>query len=165
MGELDDSLIELAELYAKSAEAELGDSLISIVLFGSVARRQCRPTSDIDLVAVLRGVPKTAMARRAILDPVRARVQPVLENLWNRGAFADFTETVLTADEAEETHRLYLEILEDGIILYDAGGFFARVLENLRAALRRMGAQRKSIGRLRYWDLKPDFRPGDVVEI
>ena len=165
MSELADRLIEMAELYAKSAETALGDRLISIVLFGSVARRQCHQASDIDLVVVLRDAPKAAMARRAILAPVRARIQPALENLWNRGVFADFTEIVLTADEAEKTHRLYLEIIEDGIILHDAGGFFARVLENLGATLRRIGAQRKSIGRLRYWDLKPDFRPGDVVEI
>jgi predicted nucleotidyltransferase len=29
--------------------ADLGHRLVSIVLFGSVARRQARPTSDIDL--------------------------------------------------------------------------------------------------------------------
>ncbi len=57
------------------------------------------------------------------------------------------------------------QLIEDGVILYDSGGFFAGVLERLGAALRQMGAQRKTVGNLRYWDLKPDFKPGDVVEI
>lgn len=81
------------------------------------------------------------------------------------GNFTDFTEIVLTAGEAEKTHALFLEVIEDGAILYDAGDFFAGVLLRLKEALRRLGAERKMIGHLRYWDLKPDFQPGDVVEL
>src|SRR5262245_32590236 len=44
--------------------AEFGDGLVSIVLFGSVARRQARPTSDIDLVLVADGLPRRLADRR-----------------------------------------------------------------------------------------------------
>jgi hypothetical protein len=63
------------------------------------------------------------------------------------------------------TTRHLLEVIEDGAILYDADDFFAGVLRRLKEALRRLGAERKMIGHLRYWDLKPDFQPGDVVEL
>lgn len=165
MGPLDEVLFGLARQYARCAEALLGDELVSVVLFGSVARRQCRSTSDIDLIVILRDAPKTSRGRRAILAPVRAELDPALENLWRDGLFTDFTEVILSMDEARKTHRLFLEVIEDGVILYDRNGFFAGVLERLRGALRRMGAQRKTFGNLRYWDLKPDFKPGDVVEI
>jgi len=39
------------------------------------------------------------------------------------------------------------------------------VLERVRERLRELGAQRKQPGTVRYWDLKPDFRPGEVIEI
>lgn len=165
MSELDARLLNLARQYSQSAGAVLGDGLVSIVLFGSVARQQCKPTSDIDLVVVLREAPMSARARRAILEPVRASVQPMLDQLWREGCFTDFTEIILTTSEAEKTHRLYLEIVEDGVILHDVGGFFAGVLARLKKTLRRLGAQRKTLGNLRYWDLKPDFKPGDVVEL
>jgi len=165
MGDLSDRLLEMARQYAEAARTVLGDRLVSVVLFGSVARRQCGPTSDIDLIVVLREAPLSARARRAILEPVRARLEPKLEELWREGKFTDFTEIVFTPSEAQKTHSLFLEVLEDGVILYDAGGFFAGVIRRLRDTLQRLGAQRKTIGRLRYWDLKPDFRPGDVVEL
>jgi predicted nucleotidyltransferase len=165
MGELDDRLLEVARQYTLSARAVLGDDLVSVILFGSVARRQCGPMSDIDLIVVLRDAPMNARARRAILEPVRAKVQPTLDELWHEGKFTDFTEIVLTTSEAEKTHSLFLEVIEDGVVLYDAGGFFAGVILRLKETLKRLGAQRKTIGHLRYWDLKPDFKPGDVVEL
>ncbi|MDP2871694.1 MAG: nucleotidyltransferase domain-containing protein [Bacillota bacterium] len=165
MSELNGRLLDLARRYAQSAEAVLGDQLVSVVLFGSVARQQCTPTSDIDLIVVLREAPRAAGPRRAILEPVRASLQPLLDDFWREGVFTDFTELIFAVGEARKTHRLFLEVIEDGVILYDSGGFFAGVLERLGAALRQMGAQRKTVGNLRYWDLKPDFKPGDVVEI
>ena len=165
MSELGVRLLGMAREYAQAGKDVLGDRLVSVVLFGSVARGQCSPTSDIDLIVVLREAPMSARARRAVLDPVRDRLQPALDELWQEGNFTDFTEIVLTTGEAEKTHALFLEVIEDGAILYDADDFFAGVLRRLKEALRRLGAERKMIGHLRYWDLKPDFRPGDVVEL
>jgi uncharacterized protein len=165
MSELNDRLFDLARRYAQTAQAVLGDDLVSVVLFGSVARGHGGAMSDIDLILVLREAPRSVGRRRALLEPVRTTLQPLLDDLWREGMFTDFTEIVFTADEASQTHRLFLEVIEDGRILYDAGGFFAGVLDCLRARLRQIGAQRKSFGKLRYWDLKPDFKPGDVVKL
>lgn len=54
---------------------------------------------------------------------------------------------------------------EDAILLYDREGFFAGMLQRLRSRLAELGAQRKQLGRLRYWDLKPDFQLGEVIEL
>lgn len=158
-------LIGLAHRYCAVATDLLGDRLVTMVLFGSVARREATATSDIDLLVIVDQAPRRVMVRRAILEPVRERVTPDLEELWQQDIFVDFSEFILTREEAAQTHRLYLDILEDGIILRDCDGFFAAVLAGLRAKLERLGAQRKRIGSFRYWDLKPDFKPGDVIEL
>jgi predicted nucleotidyltransferase len=49
--------------------ADLGSRLVSIVLFGSVARRQARPTSDIDLVLVAHDVPRVGAKECVELRP------------------------------------------------------------------------------------------------
>ena len=54
---------------------------------------------------------------------------------------------------------------EDARILVDRGGFFAAALEDLRTRLRRLGARRVWRGAEWYWDLKPDYRPGEIFEI
>jgi hypothetical protein len=56
-------------------------------------------------------------------------------------------------------------MVEDAVILYDRGGFFGRVLANLRQKLTALGAKRLEAGRVRYWDLKPDLKPGERFEL
>jgi len=45
-------------------------------------------------------------------------------------------------------------------------GFFADVLSRLRARLEESGARRYLDGDgYEYWDLKPDWKPGDLVTL
>jgi len=46
----DDLLARVADVYKK----ELGKDLVSVILFGSIAKKEERPNSDIDLVLVFR---------------------------------------------------------------------------------------------------------------
>jgi predicted nucleotidyltransferase len=141
--------------------ADLGDRLLSLVLFGSVARREAKPTSDIDLVVVVEGLPRRlADRRRPLLDSwerVRAaRALPPVE--WNL--------VVKSPAEAQYHSPLYLDIVEDGILIVDRGGLFAVVLGAMRERMRVLRSRRVYLpdGNW-YWDLKPDFRFGEVVEI
>ena len=163
MQDLSRTLQHQAERYAQVAQEVLGDNLISVVLFGSVARGEAQANSDIDLLVICRELPTGVFRRREVLEPVRERLQEVLDRLWEQGIYADFTEVIKTMEEAEKTHLLYLDMTEEARILLDRDGFFARVLDRVRGRLRELGAQRKKLGHLRYWDLKPDFQPGEVV--
>ncbi len=60
---------------------------------------------------------------------------------------------------------LYLDLTEDAVILHDRDAFFAQVLHRVRTSLKRLGARRIRQGATWYWDLKPDFQPGEVIEI
>ncbi len=60
---------------------------------------------------------------------------------------------------------LYLDLVEDAVLLFDRDGFFAGALEHLRRSLRRTGVRRLRLGKIRYWDLKPDLVPGEIFEI
>lgn len=70
-----------------------------------------------------------------------------------------------TPEEAEKGSPFFLDMAEDGRILYDRDGFFGRRLDRLREKLAALGARRISRGNGWYWDLKPDYKPGDVVEL
>ncbi len=139
----------------------MGDKLVSLALFGSVARGQARPTSDIDLVVVAEGFPKSLRDRR----------RPLLED-WERVRAArslravDWNLVTKTPEEARYHSPLYLDIVEDGILLLDRGGFFEAVLSEMRNRMRQLGSRRVYLDDgTWYWDLKPDYRFGEVVEI
>ena len=69
-----------------------------------------------------------------------------------------------TPEEASRITPLYLDLVEDSIILYDKDDFMRRVLDRLRR-LRELGARRVWRGKSWYWILKPDLRFGEVFEI
>lgn len=141
--------------------ADFGDRLVSLVLFGSVARREAGPSSDIDLLVVAEGFPRSlAERRRPLLEAWdRVRVSRDLRSVqWNL--------VTKSPDEARVRSPLYLDIVEDGIVILDRHGFFQAVLDGMRERMRVLGSRRVRLDDgTWYWDLKPDFRFGEVVEL
>ena len=139
----------------------LGSRLRSLVLFGSLARGQGTARSDVDLLVIADDLPRSLVERRrpllAAWSEARARhALPAVE--WNL--------VTKTPEEARHHSPLYLDIVEDGILLVDRGRFFETVLDAMRARMRELGSRRVFLDDGSwYWDLKPDFRFGEVVEI
>jgi hypothetical protein len=56
-------------------------------------------------------------------------------------------------------------MVEDALVLYDRNEFFAQELARLQKRLTQLGAKRVWKGNAWYWDLKPDYQPGEVFEL
>ena len=153
------------EKLVKLLQARLGDRLISIVVYGSVARGTARKDSDIDLLVVAEGLPKSRMKRQQIFLEVEEGLNSVVEELWSKGVHVDFSPIMLTPEEASKIRPIYLDMVEDAVVLYDKDMFFETILERLRKRLKELGAKRIWVGDKWYWMLKPDIRFGEVVEI
>lgn len=158
-------LFRLAQQYSHIAQEVVGDNLVSVVLFGSIARGEAHAGSDIDLLIVCRQLPHGTFLRQAVVEPVRRQLQTELDHLWQQGYSIDFTEHLKNKEEAAQTRLLYLDMTEEAVILFDRDTFFANILERLRTHLQQTGAQRRKLGTIRYWDLKPDFKSGEVVTL
>jgi uncharacterized protein len=163
--ELNDVLRELACRYADLAQEVLGEQLVSIALYGSVARGEAGPNSDIDLFVVLKEPPKGMLRRRALLGPVRERLTPELEKLWSRGMYTDFIEVIRSQAEAHHFHPLYLDMTAEANMLYDSEGFLGKLLHKVQERLNSLGAQRRKLGRLSYWDLQGQSGRGAEIEL
>lgn len=139
--------------------ALLGPRLVSVVLFGSVARGDAHDQSDIDLLIVAEGFPRRLSERRRPLLAEWAGVRgdlPAVE--WNL--------VTKTPEEASVRSPLYLDLVEDAVLLFDRDGFLEAVLDSLRARMRASGSRRTYLpDGSWYWDLRPGFRFGDVVEL
>lgn len=140
---------------------QLGEALVSIVLYGSVARGDAEPRSDIDLLFVVDDAPSSHTARR----------EPLLR-AWEQHRHTRALPTVTwsfivkTRDEARVHSPLYLDMVEDAVLLLDREGFFESVLEEMRDRMRQLGSRRVHLpDGSWYWDLKPDYQFGEVVEI
>lgn len=142
--------------YVEALERHFEERLVSVVLFGSWVRGAARPDSDLDLLVVIRDLPSDRFERHRTLYQVPREVSE---------AFAEVASPIaLTPAEAERVKPYYLGMLSGHVLLHDAGGFFAGILERLRQRLGELGA-RHYVDKdgYEYWDLKPDWKPGDVV--
>jgi hypothetical protein len=50
-------------------------------------------------------------------------------------------------------------------VCFDPHGVFARRMAEVRATMARLGTRKELIAGTWCWDLKPDFRPGEVFEL
>lgn len=99
------------------------------------------------------------------------RRRPLLES-WERARAAralphvQWDLVTKSTDEARIRSPLYLDIVEEGILIVDRGHFFAAVLSEMRERMRVLGSRRVFLDDgTWYWNLKPDFRFGEIVTI
>ena len=72
----------------------------------------------------------------------------------------------LIPEEARPTKPFYLGMLTAHALLYDRDEFFATILQRLEKRLAELGSERRvDKDGYEYWDLKPDFKPGEVIEL
>jgi len=143
-----------------------GERLVSVILFGSVAREAQSFESDLDLLVIAEGLPQGRMKRIREFGSVEDKVEPFLKTLQQKEGINTYISAIIKSpEEAEKGSPLFLDMVEDAKMLFDRDGFFAAVLERLRKRLKELGSKRIWQGNAWYWDLKPDYKPGDVIEL
>ncbi len=144
----------------------LDDRLVSVVLYGSRARGTAKKESDVDLLVVTDAAGSDA---RTLEKRVHEALRPACENAYDfyvrTGEYPCPTPLVKSMEHARNFSRVYLDMLEEGKILYDRNNFIRDVFDGLRKKLAQLGARRVWFGDNWVWDLKPDYKPGDVIEL
>ena len=162
---LKEAFRDLEEKLLDAVRSFYGDRLVSLVLYGSVARGTQRFDSDVDLLVVARPLPDGRMKRIREFDAVEERLEPHIARMRGAGIDTFLSAVIRTPEEVEKGSPLLLDMVEDSRILYDRDGFFSGVLGRLREKLGSLGARRVWRGNAWYWDLKPDYKPGDVIDL
>jgi predicted nucleotidyltransferase len=160
-----DAYSELLDAFIHLARQSLGDSVTSVILYGSVARGNAKPESDIDVLVILRDASSSYRKRLELFLPSlrKLRQGPLWERLEERGLSPFLALLVLSEEEAKENRYLYLDMVDEARILVDRGGFFQAKLENLRQRLGELGARKVQHEGGWYWDLKPDLKAGETL--
>jgi len=135
------------------------ERLISLAVFGSVGRGTSRPDSDIDLLLVIKNLPSGRIARVKEFAAIETAL-----GMAAKGRI-ELSPVFKTPEEIANGSPLFLDMVEDVSMLFDRDDFLKSVLKNLKERLQRLGARRIWQGNAWYWDLKPDYKQGEIFEI
>lgn len=142
-----------------------GERLVTVAVFGSTGRGTARPDSDIDVLLVADPLPLGRMRRVAEFEAVETRLRALVKQELGPGPLPPLSPVLKTPEEVRAGSPLFLDMTEDARLLFDRDGFFQGELRRLRARLAELKARRIWVGSAWYWDLKPDYRPGEVFEL
>ena len=149
----------------RACRGHYGSRLLSLAVYGSVGRETPRPDSDVDLLLVATDLPDGPTARNEEFAPVRTALAPRLTAARRAGLHPELSPVFKTRAELARGTPLLLDMTEDARILHDPDGCLAHALERVRRRLRELGSRRVWRGDYWYWDLKPDYRPGETFEL
>lgn len=143
-----------------------GKDLVSIAVFGSVARGDFNSESDIDMIIVVNS--DESMGKR--LNNFGA----VFEELFKTDAYRSCKEKmmphkiqpiILTPDEVRKRPSILLDLVTDGRVIFDKDDFLRIEIEALQGRLKEIGAKKIEHAGKWYWILKPGIKRGEVVEV
>lgn len=156
---------QLTQALLRACQDVYGARLVSLAIFGSVARGTARPDSDVDVLIVAQDLPQGRGARVREFEAVERQMEPPLLAAQRAGVSTFLAPVFKTPEEAQLGSVLFWDMTEEAKILFDRDRFLTHLLASVRARLQELGARRIVRDHTTYWDLKPDFRPGEVFEL
>ncbi len=142
------------------------ERLFTVVIFGSVASDAFRPDSDIDILIVAEDLPERRWMRISeFIENIENKLSEDLQKLYDSGITPSFSPVIKSKDEVRHGSPLFLDMTEAAMILYDRDNFFQKYLDDLKKKLTVLGAKKIALKDGYYWDLKPDYKYGDIIEL
>ena len=140
--------------------------LESFAVYGSVARGSASNNSDIDILLVSESFRGSLGRRMDELYGIEKALEGELGWLRKHGIYTSLSFYPLRREEAEKLPLLFLDLTEEAVILYDKNLFLENILSRLKSKLLAHGARRVALNKHSwYWDLKPNYKFGETVEI
>lgn len=154
----------LIQTFLSAIKDKHRDNLVSAVLFGSIARGEGRKESDIDLLVILEEAPDIYYERLKPFVEIGLKLEDsqIYEECMKKGAMPFFSYLILSRKEANENRYIFLDMIDNSIVLYDKNDYFRKRLESLKQRLSFLGSKRVFLeDGTWYWDLKPDLKMGE----
>lgn len=156
---------EIVQALPAACATVYGERLHSVAIYGSVARGTMRPDSDIDVLIVADALADSRAARMDEFEHIDRLLADRIAAARVAGVHTVVIPTLKTPDELRAGSPLYLDMTDQARILHDRRGLLRDYLDDLARRLQALGARRVPFGGSYYWELKPDFRWGDRIEL
>jgi predicted nucleotidyltransferase len=142
------------------------EDLISFVVFGSYAKDTLSPYSDIDILIITKKQPKSRPKRIInFINKVEKKLEKYIESLRKKNIFVEISPIIKTQEEVEYGSFLFLDMIQDSIILYDKDNFFKEYLDSLDKKLKEYGSKKVFKKGGYYWIIKENVNPKEGINL
>ncbi len=155
----------LLEALVRAARDHFGLRLRAMAVFGSVARGEAGPASDVDLLVIADGLPRGPMKRLRDFEIVEVAVEARVAEMQGRGFRAEISPMLWAPAELAVFSFLQLDLASDAHILFDPTRLLEDRLIAVRQKMAELGTRRVPYRGGYYWVLKPSLRPGEVLDL
>ena len=142
------------------------ERLISLALFGSYARNENRPNSDIDLIIVA-DFPKEQgrlNRQREFIENVEMSLSTLELELFKVGISTDISSLLLSPAEANRFLPIYLDMVDHVKIFKDQNQFLENRIQKTKVQRQKWGSQKITQGNHWLWDITPHKKWNEVVD-
>jgi predicted nucleotidyltransferase len=125
-------LNKVLDEFLQKCKQKFGDDLISIILFGSYARKTATEYSDVDLLVIAENLPKRRIDRHKVLRNI------VLEFIYKYGI--NISPILIEPRDLspKDINPLICGILTGYKIIYDKNNFWKNYLERIKPVIKRI---------------------------
>jgi uncharacterized protein len=142
------------------------DSLVSLALFGSVARGDFKSESDIDIFITIVDKPKSRSERsHLILNKLLPLYKKRGESLYPNVELPELHPIIRDKAQVLEGGFLYLDLVSEAKMLVDKDGFFQNHLEQFARKMKEWGSQKFTEPDGYYWIVKPGLQKGEILDL
>jgi len=157
---------DLIVRYKREILKNFKDKICAISVFGSVARDQARDDSDIDMLIIVSGNKEKIRAKKISQIDLKVNDWGEFKALMRKGIHTKIFGILKREDELRENPLILLDILDHGKVLYDPRSIMKKILYDFEKKLKELRTKKILFSDGKWcWDLKPDWRPGEIVEI
>lgn len=151
---------KLIEKYIQETDSILGDSIISMILFGSSARGEAKGSSDLDIFTFY---DDTKITRDMINDKlikiiVNLRKTNEYQELLGKNIYPEIYPFLISKSNSKNYLWVFFDATEQGIILKDTESFASDLVEDLKKKIDKLGGRRVKLSNSKQcWVLYKDF--------
>lgn len=144
---------------------QYGGDLVSVIVYGSTARNRQTFQSDIDILLIVNNLPDGRMNRMKDFAEIEEALSEELQDARLHGWNTDLSPVIRKPEEVNLGGYFYLDMVDDAVILYDKNDFFSAYLRKFKKRLTEYGAEKKRWKGGYYWEIKPDLKPDEVIQL
>ena len=142
----------ITQLFSK-IEDFYGDTLVSLVVYGSYAREENKFDSDIDLFIVIKTDKTRGERIREFVKEIESPLLNLSLKLYDDNISPEISSLILTEKESLCFNPLYLDMVTKRIIIFDRYNFMENLLLKYKNLMNECKTRKEKCGSFEYFVL------------